>query len=135
MNADFQTMIGSSLTLLILIALSVVVCFILKKFREHKVTIKGVLGNNAVTNQIVDDVYTMLVEIVTDITMSISKHYMDDGLITDEELEIIKSEAVESVMKRLNETQNKAIAAIYGDISKWIIEQVDIEVSKIAKGE
>lgn len=135
MNADIQTMISSSLTLLILIALSVVVCFILKKFREHKVTIKGVLGNNVVTNQIIDDVYTMLTEIVTEITLSVTEHYMDDGIITKDELEIIKSEAIETITKRLNETQNKAIAAIYGDISKWIIEQVDIEVNKIAKGE
>lgn len=135
MNTDLQTMINSGLTLIVLIALSVVVCFVLKKFRENKVTIKGLLGNNETTNQIVDDVYSMLVEIVTDITMSVSEKYMDDGIITKDELEIIKAEAIESVTKRLNETQSKAIAAIYGDISKWIVEQVDIEVDKIAKGE
>ena len=135
MNTDLQTMINSGLTLIVLIALSVVVCFVLKKFRENKVTINGLLGNNETTNQIVDDVYSMLVEIVTDITMSVSEKYMDDGIITKDELEIIKAEAIESVTKRLNETQSKAIAAIYGDISKWIVEQVDTEVDKIAKGE
>ena len=135
MSTDLQTMINDGLALIVLIVLSVLVCFVLNKFRENKVTIKSLLGNNETTNQIIDDVYSMIVEIVTDITMSVSEKYLDDGIVTKDEIEIIKAEAIESITKRLNETQNKAIASIYGDISKWIVGQVDIEVNKIAKGE
>lgn len=134
MNNQIQELLNSGITLLILLALAAIVGFALKKLKDHKVTIKGLFGNNEITNQVIDEVYSMLTEIVTEITMSVSEKYIDDGVITKEEMAIIKEEAIEIALKRLNSTQNKAIEAIYGNVIKWVTEQVGEEVAKIASG-
>ena len=134
MNDQIQQLLNSGVTLLVLLVIAVLVTFIMKQLREHKVSLKNLLGDNPITNQIIDEVYTMLTEIVTDITLSVSEKYKDDGVITKEEMALIKQEAIEIALKRLNTTQNKAIEAIYGDVMNWIAEQVGEEVTKIASG-
>ena len=134
MNDQIQQLLNSGVTLLVLLVIAVLVGFVMKKLREHKVTLKNLLGDNPITNEIIDEVYTMLTEIVTDITLSVSEKYKDDGVITKEEMALIKQEAIEIALKRLNTTQNKAIEAIYGDVMSWIAEQVGVEVTKIASG-
>ena len=134
MNDQIQQLLNSGITLLVLLGIAIVVGFVMKQLREHKVTLKGLFGDNEITNQIIDEVYSMLTEIVTDITMSVSEKYTDDGVITKEEMALIKQEAIDIALKRLNSTQNKAIEAIYGDVMKWVAEQVGEEVTKIASG-
>lgn len=134
MNVQIQELLNSGVTLLVLLAIAVLVGFVMKKLKEYNVTIKGLFGNNPITNQIIDEIYTMITEIVTDITLSVSEKYKDDVVITKEEMALIKQEAIEIALKRLNETQNKAIEAIYGDVMSWITEQIGKEVTKIASG-
>lgn len=134
MNIQIQQLLTSGVTLIVLIVIGILVGFCLKKLREYKVTLKGLLGDNKVANQVIDEIYTMITEIVTEITLSVSEKYTDDGIITKEEMALIKEEAIGIAIERLNSTQNKAIAAIYGDVLRWVTEQVEEEVTKIASG-
>lgn len=134
MNIQIQELLNSSITLIVLLVIAVLVGFAMNKIKEYNVTLKGLLGNNEVTNNIIDEVYSMLTSIVTDITMTVSEKFMDDGVITKEEMALIKQEAIEIVLKRLSGAQSKAIEAIYGDVMEWVIEQVGEEVNKIASG-
>ena len=135
MNVQIQELLNSGATLLVLLAIAVLVGFVMKKIREYNVTLKGLFGNNPITDQIIDEIYTMLTETVTDITLSVSEKYKNDGAITKEEMALIKQEAIEIALKRLNATQNKAIEVIYGDVMSWLSEQIGKEVTKIASGE
>lgn len=134
MNVQIQELLNSGITLLILLAIAVLVGFIMKKLGDRKNAIKELFGNGSITNQIIDEVYKMLTDIVTDITLSVSEKYKDDGVITKEEMALIKHEAIEIALKGLNSTQNKAIESIYGDVAKWVAEQVGEEVTNIASG-
>lgn len=127
-----QDILLSSLTLLILFIVFISIGFILKKFKENESTIKEALGNREEINIVIESVYKLLTEVVTDITMSISEKYVDDGIITKDEMVMIKQEAVNSILKRLSEAQKKVIMDIYGDVTKWVACQVDDQVKKIS---
>lgn len=121
------------ITLLIIIAVAIVSSIILTLLRKYNVSLKKLFGNTPLMNEVIDTVFMLIQETVLEISAKVSEKYKDDGVITKEELEQIKAESITIIVKNLNESQSSIIQSIYGDIVKWITEQVEKELDKLVE--
>ena len=84
-------------------------------------------------DEVIDSVSMFIQITVLEISEKVSEKYKDDGVITKEELAQIKAESVTIIVEKLNESQNSIIQSIYGDLNKWITEQVEKELDKLVE--
>lgn len=133
MNESLTQLAQGGITLLILIAVAIIASFLLSLLRKYNITLKNIFGNTPLMNEVIDTVSTLIHETVLEIAVKVSEKYQDDGVITKEELAQIKAESVTIIVKKLNESQNSIIQSVYGDLIKWITEQVDKELDKLVE--
>lgn len=131
MNESLTQLAEGGITLLVLIAFAIVASIILFLLRKYNVTLKGLFGNSPIMNEVIDSVSQLIQETVIEIAKSISEKYQNDGVITKEELALIKVEAVSIIIKKLDESQSSIIQSIHGDILEWISGQVEVELDKL----
>lgn len=133
MSDGLNQLAQGGLTLLVIIAVAIIVSLVLTLLRKYNITLKNLFGNTPLMNEVVDTVSQLIQDTVLEITVKISEKYQDDGVITKEELTMIKEEAISIILNKLSKTQNTIIQMIYGDLMKWITEQVDKELDKLVE--
>lgn len=133
MSDSLNELIQNGSIVLLLLAIAIATSIGLTLLRKYNVTLKKLFGNTPLMNKVIDDTIRIIHETVLEISEEVSKKYADDGVITKEELEQIKSKAIEIVIGKLNESQSSIIESVYGNIMDWITEQVQQELDKLVE--
>ena len=133
MTGSLTQLAEGGITLLIIIAVAIVSSTILTLLRKYDTSLKELFGNTPLMDEVIDSVSMFIQITVLEISEKVSEKYKDDGVITKEELAQIKAESVTIIVEKLNESQNSIIQSIYGDLNKWITEQVEKELDKLVE--
>lgn len=118
---------GVILLITILIAITMNVVFVIMK--KNNITLTRLIGNNPNMKKTIDAIIVMVRESVVEISSTVREKNID-GVITKEEMEEIKVEALKVINSKLKKSQIILIRSIEKDAQKWISDLIDDQLNK-----